>query len=77
MHCPYWKHSESFFGIAGGDEKTVHMSLNYFKDNGIVHNQDYNRNVLRVNLTIQLTKNIISWGCLPLSTILLLRNGRI
>jgi TonB-linked SusC/RagA family outer membrane protein len=47
------------FGIAGGDEKTkYYMSLNYFKDNGIVHNQDYNRNVLRVNLDHQLTKNI-------------------
>ncbi|MFB0909073.1 MAG: TonB-dependent receptor, partial [Spirosomataceae bacterium] len=47
------------FGIAGGDEKTkYYMSLNYFKDNGIVYNQDYNRNVLRVNLDHQLTKNI-------------------
>jgi len=47
------------FGIAGGDEKTTYyMSLNYFKDNGIVYNQDYNRNVLRVNLDHQLTKNI-------------------
>ncbi len=47
------------FGIAGGDEKTkYYMSLNYYKDNGVVYNQDYNRNVLRVNLDHQLSKNI-------------------
>ena len=47
------------FGIAGGDDKTkYYMSLNYFKDNGVVYNQDYNRNVVRVNLDHQLSKNI-------------------
>ncbi|SOE23904.1 TonB-linked outer membrane protein, SusC/RagA family [Spirosomataceae bacterium TFI 002] len=47
------------FGISGGDSKTqYYMSLNYYKDNGIVYNQDYNRNVLRVNLDHQLSKNI-------------------
>jgi TonB-linked SusC/RagA family outer membrane protein len=47
------------FGISGGDEKTkYYMSLNYYKDNGIIYNQDFNRNVLRVNLDHQLTKNI-------------------
>ncbi|UBM58035.1 TonB-dependent receptor [Marinilongibacter aquaticus] len=46
-------------GIAGGSEKTkYYMSLNYYKDKGIVYNQDYNRNVLRINLDHQLTKHI-------------------
>ena len=47
------------FGIAGGDSKTkYYMSLNYYKDNGVIYNQDYNRNVLRVNLDHQISKNI-------------------
>ncbi len=46
-------------GISGGTEKTkYYMSLNYYKDNGVVYNQDYNRNVLRVNLDHHLTKAI-------------------
>ncbi|WP_304236915.1 TonB-dependent receptor [Jiulongibacter sediminis] len=47
------------FGVAGGSEKTkYYMSLNYYKDNGIIYNQDYGRSVLRVNLDHQLSKNI-------------------
>lgn len=46
-------------GIGGGSETTKYfMSLNYYDDKGIIANQDYNRNVLRVNLDHQLTKKI-------------------
>ncbi|AWV99262.1 SusC/RagA family TonB-linked outer membrane protein [Arcticibacterium luteifluviistationis] len=46
-------------GFAGGNDRSqFYMSLNYYKDNGIIPNQDYNRNVLRVNLDHQVTKNI-------------------
>ncbi|MGR3811834.1 SusC/RagA family TonB-linked outer membrane protein [Jiulongibacter sp. NS-SX5] len=47
------------FGVSGGSDKTkYYMSLNYYKDNGIIYNQDYARSVLRVNLDHQLTKRI-------------------
>lgn len=46
-------------GFAGGNERSqFYMSLNYYKDNGIIPNQDYNRNVLRVNLDHNITKNL-------------------
>ncbi|GLR16459.1 SusC/RagA family TonB-linked outer membrane protein [Portibacter lacus] len=46
-------------GFAGGnDQSQFYMSLNYYKQNGIIPNQDYNRNVLRLNLDHNITKNI-------------------
>jgi len=46
-------------GFAGGNDRSqFYMSLNYYKDNGIIPNQDYNRNVLRVNLDHQVSKTI-------------------
>ncbi len=45
-------------GFAGGNDRSqFYMSLNYFKDNGIIPNQNYNRNVLRVNLDHNITDN--------------------
>lgn len=44
-------------GFSGGNDNTrFNMSLNYFKDNGVIPNQDYNRNVLRVNLDHKINK---------------------
>ncbi|WP_341227854.1 TonB-dependent receptor [uncultured Arcticibacterium sp.] len=46
-------------GFAGGNDRSqFYMSLNYYKDNGIIPNQSYNRNVLRVNLDHNITKNL-------------------
>jgi TonB-linked SusC/RagA family outer membrane protein len=46
-------------GFAGGNDRSqFYMSLNYYKDNGIIPGQDYNRNVLRVNLDHQVSKTI-------------------
>jgi TonB-linked SusC/RagA family outer membrane protein len=46
-------------GFAGGNDRSqFYMSLNYYKDNGIIPGQDYNRNVLRVNLDHKVTDNI-------------------
>lgn len=44
-------------GFSGGNESTrFNMSLNYFKDNGVIPNQDFNRNVLRINLDHKINK---------------------
>lgn len=41
-------------GFAGGTEQTnMYLSFNYFKDNGVVYNTDYNRNVMRFNIDHQ------------------------
>jgi len=44
-------------GFSGGNDNTrFNMSLNYFKDNGVIPNQDFNRNVLRINLDHKINK---------------------
>lgn len=46
-------------GVSGGSEKTTFaISGNYFKDVGIIKNQDFTRYTFRVNLDHQITKNI-------------------
>ena len=46
-------------GFAGGTDKTnVYVSFNYFKDNGVVYNTDYNRNVVRFNLDHEVFKGL-------------------
>jgi len=46
-------------GFAGGTDKTnVYISFNYFKDNGVVYNTDYNRNVVRFNLDHEVFKGL-------------------
>lgn len=46
-------------GVSGGSEKTQFaISGNYFKDVGIVKNQDFTRYTFRVNLDHQITKRI-------------------
>ncbi|WP_439489518.1 SusC/RagA family TonB-linked outer membrane protein [Algoriphagus sp.] len=46
-------------GVSGGSEKTTFfISGNYFKDVGIVQNQDFTRYTFRINLDHQLNKKI-------------------
>jgi len=46
-------------GFSGGTDKTnVYVSFNYFKDNGVVFNTDYNRNVVRFNLDHEVFKGL-------------------
>lgn len=46
-------------GIQGGNEKTQFaISGNYFKDVGIVKNQDFTRYTFRINLDHQITKSV-------------------
>ncbi|MEB2783928.1 SusC/RagA family TonB-linked outer membrane protein [Algoriphagus persicinus] len=46
-------------GISGGSEKTTFfVSTNYFKDEGVIINQDYTRYTFRANLDHKITKNI-------------------
>ncbi|MBC7920187.1 MAG: SusC/RagA family TonB-linked outer membrane protein, partial [Ferruginibacter sp.] len=46
-------------GVSGGDEKTQFaISANYFKDKGIIKEQDFTRYTFRVNLDHQITKRI-------------------
>ncbi len=46
-------------GLQGGNEKTQFaISGNYFKDKGIIYNQDFTRYTFRINLDHQVTKRI-------------------
>ncbi|GAA4402109.1 hypothetical protein GCM10023187_17000 [Nibrella viscosa] len=46
-------------GVQGGNEKTqFSISGNYFKDVGIIYNQDFTRYTFRINLDHQISKNI-------------------
>ncbi|MDX5340184.1 MAG: TonB-dependent receptor [Cyclobacteriaceae bacterium] len=46
-------------GVSGGSEKTTFfVSGNYFKDVGIIYNQDFTRYTFRVNLDHQINKKI-------------------
>lgn len=46
-------------GVSGGSEKTTfYISGNYFKDVGIIYNQDFTRYTFRVNLDHQINKKI-------------------
>jgi TonB-linked SusC/RagA family outer membrane protein len=46
-------------GVSGGSEKTTFaISGNFFKDVGIIKNQDFTRYTFRVNLDHQISKNI-------------------
>lgn len=46
-------------GVSGGSEKTTfYVSANYFKDEGVIINQDYTRYTFRANLDHKISKNI-------------------
>ncbi|PZX55478.1 TonB-linked SusC/RagA family outer membrane protein [Algoriphagus ratkowskyi] len=46
-------------GISGGSDKTTfYVSSNYFKDEGVIINQDYSRYTFRANIDHKITKNI-------------------
>lgn len=46
-------------GVSGGSDKTTFfISGNYFKDEGVIYNQDYTRYTFRVNLDHQINKKI-------------------
>ncbi|WP_425638334.1 SusC/RagA family TonB-linked outer membrane protein [Algoriphagus yeomjeoni] len=46
-------------GISGGSDKTTFfVSGNYFKDEGVIINQDYTRYTFRANIDHKITKNI-------------------
>ena len=46
-------------GVSGGSDKTTFfVSANYFKDEGVIINQDYTRYTFRANLDHKITKNI-------------------
>lgn len=46
-------------GVSGGSEKTTFfVSANYFKDVGIIYNQDFTRYTFRINLDHQITNKI-------------------
>jgi TonB-linked SusC/RagA family outer membrane protein len=46
-------------GVSGGSEKTTFfVSANYFKDKGIIINQDFTRYTFRINLDHQISKKV-------------------
>ncbi|MCE7054517.1 TonB-dependent receptor [Algoriphagus sp. AGSA1] len=46
-------------GVSGGSEKTTFfVSTNYFKDEGVIINQDYTRYTFRANIDHKISKNI-------------------
>ncbi len=46
-------------GVSGGDAKTTFfVSGNYFKDTGVIINQDFTRYTFRINLDHKITKNV-------------------
>lgn len=46
-------------GVSGGSDKTTFfISTNYFKDEGVIINQDYTRYTFRVNLDHKINKNV-------------------
>jgi TonB-linked SusC/RagA family outer membrane protein len=46
-------------GVSGGNDKTTFfVSGNYFKDVGVIKNQDFSRYTFRINLDHKITKNI-------------------
>ncbi|SFB36343.1 SusC/RagA family TonB-linked outer membrane protein [Algoriphagus aquimarinus] len=46
-------------GVSGGSDKTTFfVSSNYFKDEGVIINQDYTRYTFRANIDHKITKNI-------------------
>lgn len=46
-------------GVSGGDAKTTFfISGNYFKDMGVIINQDFTRYTFRINLDHKITKNV-------------------
>ncbi|RIW15874.1 TonB-dependent receptor [Algoriphagus lacus] len=46
-------------GVSGGNEKTTFfVSGNYFKDLGIIYNQDFSRYTFRINLDHQINKKV-------------------
>jgi TonB-linked SusC/RagA family outer membrane protein len=46
-------------GVSGGDAKTTFfVSGNYFKDMGVIINQDFTRYTFRINLDHKITKNV-------------------
>lgn len=46
-------------GVSGGNDKTTFfVSGNYFKDVGVIKNQDFSRYTFRINLDHKITKNV-------------------
>jgi TonB-linked SusC/RagA family outer membrane protein len=46
-------------GVSGGNDKTTFfVSGNYFKDMGVIKNQDFSRYTFRINLDHKITKNV-------------------
>ncbi|PWJ58333.1 TonB-linked SusC/RagA family outer membrane protein [Dyadobacter jejuensis] len=45
--------------VSGGSEKTIfNISANFFKDKGVVKNQDFNRNTFRINLDHKINNRV-------------------